>query len=837
MQQAKVTRLFGPIYPDDRLLRAPQQLAAYECDALTSFRSRPLAVVLPVDEAEVIETVRVCHQQRIPFVARGSGTSLSGGSLPLEDGIVIALNRLNRILEINPRNRIARVQPGVFNLKVTAAASPYGLYYAPDPSSQQVCTIGGNIAFNSGGAHCLKHGMTSNHVLGLKVVLPDGEIAELGGPSLEGSGPDVTGLFVGSEGLFGIALEITLRLLPKPQAYRTVMAAYPDLGQAGDTVARVIAAGLLPGAMEIMDRLAIKAAEAAVGASYPAGAGAVLIVELDGDQADVDSEFELLRDVIADSRPFEFKIAADADERARIWKGRKGAFSSVGRLSPDYVVQDGVVPRGRLGEALSEIERLSSAAKLNVANVFHAGDGNLHPLILFDGTEPGALEKAEELAGRILEMCIRMGGSITGEHGVGVEKREFLPRMFTEADMTVFRRLRDTVDPDRLANRGKMLSCEEAVRSVAPAPPPDDISWSRMDATFTPEEIRELRECVLEQRVLRICGAGTKPALTASNREAAILQTRKLCGMIDYEPTEFVFTASAGTPLSEIEKHLDREGQFLPFDPVLVARGSTLGGAVASGMAGPGRLRYGGPRDFVIGVKLVTGLGEVVSGGGRVVKNAAGFDLPKLMVGSCGTLGVLVELTLKVFPRPQEFRTLIVDCRSLEAALNTLHTAGCSPITFEAIDLKPPGFLMLRLGGRPGAVETRTAAARQLLGGGEVLSEADESAVWKEATEFEWVPDGWSLWKVPLSPTLIRELETALEGSGCRRRYSVGGNLGWLAADGGTTDLLETLSALSLNAVPLFGGPGPDPAAPRRVSQFSARIKRALDPHGRFPEI
>jgi glycolate oxidase FAD binding subunit len=227
----------------------------------------------------------------------------------------------------------------------------------------------------------------------------------------------------------------------------------------------------------------------------------------------------------------------------------------------------------------------------------------------------------------------------------------------------------------------------------------------------------------------------------------------------------------------------------------------------------------------------------VVSGGGRVVKNAAGFDLPKLMVGSCGTLGVLVELTLKVFPRPQEFRTLIVDCRSLEAALNTLHTAGCSPITFEAIDLKPPGFLMLRLGGRPGAVETRTAAARQLLGGGEVLSEADESAVWKEATEFEWVPDGWSLWKVPLSPTLIRELETALEGSGCRRRYSVGGNLGWLAADGGTTDLLETLSALSLNAVPLFGGPGPDPAAPRRVSQFSARIKRALDPHGRFPEI
>lgn len=835
MQQAEVTRLFGPIYPDDRLLRAPQQLAPYESDALTVFRSRPRAVVLPVSEEEVIETVKVCHRNQIPFVARGSGTSLSGGSLPVEDGIVIALNRLNRILEIDARDRIARVQPGVFNLKVSDAASPYGLYYAPDPSSQQVCTIGGNIAFNSGGAHCLKHGMTSNHVLGLKAVLPDGEIAELGGRSLEGSGADFTGLFVGSEGLFGIALQITLRLLSKPQVYRTVMAAYPNLGRAGDTVARVIAAGLLPGAMEIMDRLAIKAAEAAVGSSYPAGAGAVLIVELDGDQADVESEFELLKDVIAASHPFEFKIAGDAGERARIWKGRKGAFSSVGRLSPDYVVQDGVVPRGRLGEALSEIERLSNEARISVANVFHAGDGNLHPLILFDGTEEGALARAEELAGRILEMCIRMGGSITGEHGVGVEKREFLPKMFSEGDIAVLRRIRETVDPDRLANRGKMLSCRGRVETVTPIAP-NEASTFRPELELIPEDIRQVRDCVLGQRSLCVRGGGTKPALTASFQGAAILRTRKLSGIIDYEPAEFVFTASAGTPLSEIENRLNEEGQFLPFDPVLIERGSTLGGAIASGTAGPGRLRYGGPRDFVLGVKFVTGLGEVVAGGGRVVKNAAGFDLPKLMVGSRGSLGVLVELTMKVFPRPQRFQTLIIDCDGLEAAIDLLCTAGCSPITFEAIDLAPPGRLMLRLGGRPSAVKTRTSAAMNLLGRGEVLTDAEESAVWSEAREFSWVPEGWSLWKVPLSPTRIPNLEASLPGVGYRRRYSVGGNICWVADDD-DAELERVLSSLSLNAVRLFGEPGSRIAAPGRPCAFSARIKRALDPHGRFPEI
>lgn len=449
------------IYPPQDVLVEGAALTAYESDALTAFQVRPRAVVLPATQEQVIETVRLCNRHQVPFVARGSGTSLSGGSLPIAEGIVIALNRLNRILRIDPEERLAVVEPGVINLNVSKAAAPYGLYYAPDPSSQSVCTIGGNISFNSGGAHCLKYGMTSNHVLGLKAVLPTGELIELGGESLENVGPDLTGLFVGAEGLFGVALEITLRLLPKPGVFRTVLAAYDSLAQAGEAVAQVVASGLLPGAIEMMDRLAIKAAEK-VNAGYPEDAAAILIVELDGETLQVDTEFAHLMRVIEASGAYEVRVAQDDDQRARIWKGRKGAFSAVGRLSPDYIVQDGVVPRTKLGLALGEIERMSNEFDIRVANVFHAGDGNLHPLILYDGRIPGALERAERLAGDIVQLCIRLGGSITGEHGVGIEKRDYMASLFNETDLDVMWGLRMAIDPQEISNRGKMFPGGEA---------------------------------------------------------------------------------------------------------------------------------------------------------------------------------------------------------------------------------------------------------------------------------------------------------------------------------------------------------------------------------------
>ena len=459
---AAVLQRLAAMMPPGRFLERPEQLAAYESDGLTAFRARPSAVVIPETAEEVIALVRFCHAERLPFVARGSGTSLSGGSLPVEGGIVIALNRLNRILKLDPAQRLAVVEPGVVNLDVTAAAAAYGLHYAPDPSSQSICTIGGNVAFNSGGAHCLKYGMTANHVLGIKAVLATGEVVQWGGPSRETVGPDWCGLFTGHEGLFGIALEITLQLLPRAECYHTVLAGYRTLEQAGDAVSAVIASGLLPGAIEIMDALALEAAVAAVHAEYPPGCEAVLIVELEGPREVVAADRERLDKIIADSQPVEARPARDAEERAAIWKGRKSAFSAVGRLSPDFIVQDGVVPRRRLGEALRHIGEMARESGLRVANVFHAGDGNLHPLILFNGRMPGELQRSEELAGRILKMCVEMGGSITGEHGVGMEKRDYLPAMFSADEIDCMKRLRAAFDPLGIANPGKMFPEAEA---------------------------------------------------------------------------------------------------------------------------------------------------------------------------------------------------------------------------------------------------------------------------------------------------------------------------------------------------------------------------------------
>jgi len=451
-----LSRLAG-LLPASRFMRGPAQLAAYESDGLTAFQVKPLAVVVPETQDEVIALVRFCHAEKLPFVARGSGTSLSGGSLPVHGGIVIALNRLNRIVRLDPGQRIAVVEPGVINTAVTLAAQPYGLHYAPDPSSQSICTIGGNVAFNSGGAHCLKYGMTSNHVLGLKAVLASGEVVEFGGASREQIGPDWTGLFVGNEGLFGVALEITLQLLPRAEKFHTVLAGYRTLEQAGDAVSAIVASGLLPGAIEIMDALALEAAVAAVHAEYPPGCEAVLIVELEGPREVVEADRVRLDAIIAASKPVEARPARDAAERLAIWKGRKSAFSAVGRLSPDFIVQDGVVPRRKLGEALKRIGEMASEARLRVANVFHAGDGNLHPLIMYNGKEADGLVRAEALAGKILRMCIVMGGSITGEHGVGVEKRDYMPEMFTTNELDCMKRLRAAFDPLEIANPGKMF--------------------------------------------------------------------------------------------------------------------------------------------------------------------------------------------------------------------------------------------------------------------------------------------------------------------------------------------------------------------------------------------
>ncbi|MGN9781856.1 FAD-linked oxidase C-terminal domain-containing protein [Nonomuraea sp. ZG12] len=438
--------------PAESVITDPVRLRTYECDGLTYHRATPGVVVLPETAEQVARVVVLCNDFAVPFVARGSGTGLSGGALPREDGVLIVTSRMRRVLEVDLPNRRAVVEPGVTNLAITEAVRHEGYYYAPDPSSQQICSIGGNVAENSGGAHCLKYGFTVNHVEACEIVTPDGDLVTL---DRMDPGYDLLGAFVGSEGTLGIATKITVRLSRAPQAVTTVLAAFESIEQGGKAVSAIIGAGIVPAAIEMMDALSIEAAEAAVACAYPAGAGAVLIVELDGPAVEVERQFARLEEICSDA--FELRVAADPAERAAIWKGRKSAFAAVGRISPAYIVQDGVVPRTSLPRVLAEIDRLSAAYGIRVANVFHAGDGNLHPLVLFDDAEPGAGERAEAVSGAILDLCIEHGGSITGEHGVGVDKAKYMPKMFSEADLDTMQLVRCAFDPRGLSNPGKVF--------------------------------------------------------------------------------------------------------------------------------------------------------------------------------------------------------------------------------------------------------------------------------------------------------------------------------------------------------------------------------------------
>ena len=437
-------------------ISSPEELHTYECDGLTYFRVMPRAVLLPSSTEQVQAIVRICHRERMPFVARGSGTGLSGGALPVENGIVISLARMNRILEVDFPNARVVVEPGVINLDVTGRVSPQDYFYAPDPSSQSICSIGGNVAENSGGAHCLKYGFTTTHVLGLEVVLPDGTLVHFGGKTLDAPGYDLAGVFVGSEGTLGIATKVILRIVKRPECVRTLLAAFPSTNEAGAAVSDIIAAGMLPAAIEMMDNLSIQAAEAAVHANYP-NCGGLLLVELDGPVAEVEALMTQVNEICRSNGASEIRVAQSDAERALVWKGRKAAFAAMGRISPNYIVQDGVIPRTALPRVLSEIERLSKEAGVRVANVFHAGDGNLHPLVLYDRRISGQEKAAEALSAQILELCIAAGGSITGEHGVGEDKKKAMAKMFAEPDLATMQRVRCAFDPLQLSNPTKVF--------------------------------------------------------------------------------------------------------------------------------------------------------------------------------------------------------------------------------------------------------------------------------------------------------------------------------------------------------------------------------------------
>ncbi len=456
-RRARIIAALRRIVPGEGVIEHEEELRPYETDGLTAYRQLPLAVVLPETTAQVSKVLSYCHEEGIKLVPRGAGTGLSGGALPLADAITLGLSKLNRILDIDFDNRCVVAQPGVTNLGLTQAVEHAGFYYAPDPSSQIACTIGGNVAENSGGVHCLKYGLTTNNLLGLEMVLVDGTVLRLGGKHLDAEGYDLLGLMTGSEGLLGVITEVTVRILRKPPGARAVLLGFASSEAAGDTVAGIIGAGIIPGGIEMMDRPAIHAAEDFVQAGYPRDVEALLIVELDGPEVEVDHLIERVREIAGAHGAVYDRVSESEEERLRFWAGRKAAFPAVGRISPDYYCMDGTIPRRQLPFVLSRMRELGERFGLRVANVFHAGDGNLHPLILYDANRPGELERAEELGAEILKLCVSVGGVLTGEHGVGVEKRDLMGEMFTEADLKQQQRVKCAFDPDSLLNPGKVF--------------------------------------------------------------------------------------------------------------------------------------------------------------------------------------------------------------------------------------------------------------------------------------------------------------------------------------------------------------------------------------------
>ncbi|WP_121969021.1 FAD-linked oxidase C-terminal domain-containing protein [Leptolyngbya sp. BC1307] len=466
-----VVRALEGVLDADRVMRRKEELLVYECDGLTSYRQRPAVVTLPKTTEEVAAVVRFCHQQNIPFVTRGSGTGLSGGALPVEACVLIVTTCMQQILDVDYDNQQVVVQPGVINSWITQAVSGAGFYYAPDPSSQQACSIGGNVAENSGGVHCLKYGVTTNHVLGLKLVLPDGEVVTIGGAVPEMPGYDLTGILVGSEGTLGIVTEVTLRILKSPESVQVILADFTSVEAAGETVSDIIGAGIIPAGMEMMDNFSLNAVEDVVATNcYPRDAVAILLIEIDGAPAEVAASAEQIETLCYKNGARQLTHASDLPERLRLWKGRKAAFAAMGKLSPDYYVQDGVIPRTRLPEVLKEIEALGEKHGYRVANVFHAGDGNLHPLILYNNSIPGQLEAVEALGGDILKLCVRVGGSISGEHGIGADKRCYMSDMFSETDLETMQWVRGALNTKGLANPTKIFptpkTCGESAHDV-----------------------------------------------------------------------------------------------------------------------------------------------------------------------------------------------------------------------------------------------------------------------------------------------------------------------------------------------------------------------------------
>ncbi|HEY0006516.1 MAG TPA: FAD-linked oxidase C-terminal domain-containing protein [Pyrinomonadaceae bacterium] len=836
------------------VLTESDELIVYECDGLPQHKFRPRAVVFPRSTEEVSEVLKLLARERVPFSPRGAGTGLSGGALALERGVTIELARMRALLKLDPENRLALVQTGMVNAHLSRAAAPYGLHYVPDPSSQMTCTIGGNIAENAGGIHCLKYGTTVDHVLAARVVLGGGEIVDL---DLNSPGYDLLGLFIGSEGTFGIATEATLRLTPIPPAVRTLLAIFEDVNDASRAVSAIIAAGLMPAGLEMMDGAIIRAVEASVfAAGLPTDAEAALLIELDGLEAGLDEDVERAEKICLESRAREVRRAVDEAERKKLWAARKGAFGAMGRISPDTMLQDAVVPRSRLPEVLAATYRIGAKYGLRVANVFHAGDGNLHPFLCFDARHAEEVRRVKEAGRELMETCVRAGGSITGEHGVGLDKSAYLPLIFSDDDMDVMLRVRAAFDPTGLCNPGKIIptsrSCGEARSSRQTSRQTGEAARSfdeeagseKPDASSSVQEEEQRQQVSDEKRKLKsstaqshpshVAGRGDRHALLSGivgaehvsesglmealavepasaveacevlrlaslerwtilpsgagtwleagrglSRVDLFLGTRRMKSILEHEPADLIATTEAGLTLAALNTELARAGQWLPLDPPDNGRAS-VGGVVAAGLAGAQKFGYGGPRGSVIGMRVALADGRMLKAGGRVVKNVAGYDLCKLLTGSRGTLGLIVELTFKLRPLPAQTSTIIAQAplASLLRSARAVLAARLFPVAIEILSPRATGrvfpstkktgcALLLRFAGTSQAVEYQLAQTQAQLAR-ETQPEfvevvIDDARLWRDVAALPFQHQHELAWQAHLLPTRLEAFLSALD--------------------------------------------------------------------------
>ena len=749
----------------------------------TAFRHGPLTVAVPETQDEVVAIVRLCHRHGVPFVPRGSETSLAAGPLPADDGIVIALNRLNRIVKIHPQQQSAVVETGVIHRQIMLAAERSGLEYVQGLFRQPTGTVGGDVACNRAPARSLKYGLTASHVLGLKIVLADGEVVETGSESLEGVGvgPDLVGLFVGCNGVLGIALEITVRLVPKPERWRTMLAAYHDLQTARQAAAAVIGSGLLPAAVEVMDRSTIAAAEMAIHTGYPANAAAVLIVELDGEASQVGREFYHLQRMLDDSDAREVRTVETDDQRMAIWTGRESALLTLARVHLDQAIQHGIAASGTPGGALSPINRPSWADGRAVAGLSCVdwADADDHAIMR--------------------QICNGTDGT-DGKNG----------RDDSAGDADVF----------------------------LPSPLPDVAGANDF---LQPRSVAELQEIVAGTPRLCVRGGGSKPGLLSPEGEAVCVELSGLAGILECRPDELVLTARAGTPVSQVADQLARHGLYLPFDPLLSDQGATLGGTVAANTCGSSRYRFGGVRDFLLGVRFVDGRGQLRRCGGAPLRVAAGSGLTRFFVGSLGRYGILVDVSVKVLPRPCSYLTLRFTCPSLTAALNATYRVAVEPLDIDALDIEPAGKtrfrLMVRLGGFEADLPDRAVRLEEALQPHgrplpqQTLLAEDDTAYWRDVQRLTWVPPDASVLRVPLAPRRVPLLDARFRST--VRRYTSGGSVAWLAVDD-VESARMALTELGLTGLRIWGRGGEPFVGPRHGMLLAKRVKRVLDPTDRF---